>query len=75
MSGWGMSPRGPMGRGYDMVFPLSDHADFNELIEYVQRSRPENVLVTHGFPEFVYTLRDLGFKAQQLDPPEQGELL
>ena len=29
-------------------FPLSDHADFNHLLEYVKRSRPSLVLTCHG---------------------------
>jgi len=61
--------------GYDRIFPLSDHADFPELLEYVELAQPEKILVTHGFPEFVYTLRDMGFAADHLKPPEQGELL
>jgi Cft2 family RNA processing exonuclease len=75
MSGWGLSGRSPVFMGYDRVFPLSDHADFNELLEYVELAKPEKVLVTHGFPEFVYSLRDMGFVAEHLVPPEQGELL
>jgi len=32
-------------------FPLSDHADFNQLLEYVARLNPKTVYVTHGFVE------------------------
>ncbi|MFQ6103170.1 MAG: MBL fold metallo-hydrolase RNA specificity domain-containing protein [Candidatus Glassbacteria bacterium] len=75
ISGWGLSGRRSSWMAYDTIFPLSDHADFNELIDYARRVQPERILVTHGFREFVYTLRDLGFRADHLIPPEQGELL
>jgi len=32
----------------DRAFPLSDHADFNQLIEYVERSSPKKIYCTHG---------------------------
>jgi len=75
MTGWAMTRWGPASSGYDRVFPLSDHADFPELLEYVELAQPEKILVTHGFPEFVYTLREMGFAADHLEPREQGELL
>ncbi len=34
---------------HDTVFPLSDHADFRQLLEYVQYSKPKMVYTTHGF--------------------------
>jgi putative mRNA 3-end processing factor len=75
LTGWALSRWNRSSMGYDRIFPLSDHADFPELLEYVELARPEKILVTHGFPEFVYTLRDMGFAADHLEPPEQGELL
>ena len=41
------------------AFPLSDHADFRELISFIRRCRPKRVLTFHGgamtrgFPEYV----------------------
>jgi hypothetical protein len=41
------------------AFPLSDHADFRELISFIRRCRPKRVLTVHGgamtkgFPEYV----------------------
>lgn len=32
-------------------FPLSDHADFIELLSYVEELKPKEVYVTHGFSE------------------------
>ncbi len=39
MKGWGST---------DKVFPLSDHADFKEIIEYVERSGPRRIFCCHG---------------------------
>jgi len=57
----------------DLVLPLSDHADFNELVEYVRRAEPEKVYTVHGTPGFAAHLRDLGFDARHL-PQRQMEL-
>jgi putative mRNA 3-end processing factor len=75
VTGWAVAGRGRSFAGFDEVFPLSDHADYNELLEYVKLVEPAKILVTHGFPEFVYSLRDMGYAADHLVPPEQGELL
>ena len=62
--------------GVDAAFPLSDHADFNELIEFVRQVRPRRVFTTHGFAaDFAATLRDLGFDAEALVHAEQLTLL
>ena len=34
---------------FEQVFPLSDHADFDDLIAYVRAVRPRTVLTYHGF--------------------------
>ncbi len=36
-------------KGFDKLFPLSDHSDFKQLIEYIECSNPKMVLTTHGF--------------------------
>ncbi len=50
----------------DHVIPLSDHADFNDLIEFARRVNPKKIYTTHGFHEFPRYLRDLGFDAEML---------
>jgi len=43
----------------DAVFPLSDHADYDDLIRYVDLVRPKRVLTVHGFAaEFARDLRE-----------------
>lgn len=43
-TGWAASTRFPV----DEAFPLSDHADFNEIVQYVQDAKPKTVYCCHG---------------------------
>lgn len=71
-TGWAMESSCKYRSGVDAAFPLSDHADFNELIELVRQVRPRRVFTTHGFAaEFAATLRDLSFDAEALVAAEQ----
>jgi Cft2 family RNA processing exonuclease len=73
-TGWAID-RGTRYRlGVDHALPLSDHADFDQLIEAVERVAPREIYCTHGPSEFVDHLRDMGFNAFPLDPPRQGRL-
>jgi len=47
----------------DKSFALSDHADFDELVRYVEEARPREVYTLHGFDEFRDHLRQRGFSA------------
>lgn len=66
VSGWGVDSNARYKFGVDVVIPLSDHADYYDLIEYVRQAEPKEVLVTHGAPDFAQHLRQLGFKARYL---------
>ena len=71
-TGWAMESSCKYRSGVDAAFPLSDHADFHELIEFVRQVRPRRVFTTHGFSaDFAATLRDLGFDAAALVAAEQ----
>ncbi len=71
-TGWAMESSCKYRSGVDAAFPLSDHADFNELVEFVRQVRPRRVFTTHGFAaDFAATLRDLGFDAEALVAAEQ----
>lgn len=74
LSGWGMDSKARFRLGVDDVLPYSDHADFNELIEYVTKVNPREVYCTHGFDNFVSALRSRGFNAKPLFKPIQLEL-
>ena len=61
-SGWALYSRSQF-KG----FCLSDHADFNGLLSFVERVSPKKVHCVHGFAhEFAATLRSKGFDAADL---------
>lgn len=66
LTGWALDPGAKESYGTDEVIPLSDHADFSELIEYVKKALPQKIYTLHGFPEFVSHLKDLGYDAERL---------
>jgi putative mRNA 3-end processing factor len=47
-TGWATKSEFAFGAGFDLTYPLSDHADFEELCEIVKRADPEKVLVLKG---------------------------
>ncbi len=69
---WGTSRR----LGVDAAFPLSDHADYADLITYVERVRPQEVYTVHGFAqELARDLQRRGWNAQALRSGQQLKLL
>jgi len=74
-TGWAVESSCRFRYGADAAFPLSDHADFPDLIEMVKQVGPRKVYTLHGFAaDFAGTLRALGFDAQSLSEDEQLEL-
>ena len=66
-SGWAQSTRFSFGRRSDYSIPLSDHCDFDDLVDLVVKSEAEQVYTIHGFvEEFAEHLRKLGINAQPL---------
>jgi Cft2 family RNA processing exonuclease len=74
VTGWAMDRGARFRYGVDHALPLSDHADFDELIACVERVGPEVVYCTHGPVEFVASLRDLGYNAYPLGQESQLRL-
>lgn len=75
LTGWALDPGCRFRHQADAAFPLSDHADFPELMEMVRRVAPRRVLTLHGFAtEFAAHLRQQGFEAWALNALEQLEL-
>jgi putative mRNA 3-end processing factor len=64
LTGWAVDPGAKKRYGVDEVIPLSDHADFKELMAYVKKAQPGKIYTVHGFPEFVDYLKDAGFDAE-----------
>ena len=73
LSGWANSENG-IRFGGDHCIPLSDHADFQELLDFVKQVNPQKVYTTHGFEEFPFHLRDLGYDAELLKETGQTSL-
>ncbi|MFZ8908123.1 MAG: exonuclease [Nitrosopumilaceae archaeon] len=66
-SGWAKSTKFNFGRRTDYSIPMSDHCDFDELVNMVVKSGAEKVYTIHGFvEEFAEHLRKLGINAQPL---------
>ena len=51
----------------DHAIPLSDHADYDELLAAVDQVAPRVVYCTHGPESFVDCLRSAGHNAHVLD--------
>jgi Cft2 family RNA processing exonuclease len=66
LSGWALDRSTKFRLGVDEAIPLSDHADFAELIHFVEKVQPTRVYTTHGPSAFADHLRRLGFDAQHL---------
>jgi len=73
LSGWGLDPHARYRYGVDEMIPMSDHADFDELLEYVRESAPTRVYTVHGTPAFARHLREQGVEAYHL-PSHQPSL-
>ena len=69
LTGWaagaGVKPWG-RGRPGDASLPYSDHADFNDLVGYVEAVRPRQVYTVFGFPDLADHLRRKGYSAIHL---------
>ncbi len=75
MTGWALQPSAKYRYGVDEIFPLSDHADYPELIETVQTVKPRRVYLVHGYTQqFGADLRALGYDARSLERADQLEL-
>ena len=74
VTGWAKDEATKYRLGVDHALPLTDHADYDQLVETVRRVEPREVFCTHGPPEFADHLRDLGFNAYPLQPPAQRQL-
>ncbi|MFH0897854.1 MAG: MBL fold metallo-hydrolase [Candidatus Bathyarchaeota archaeon] len=60
----------------DATFPLSGHADFKQLVNYVEHAKPKELFTVHGFKkDFAsYISRKLGIRARELPPLKQSNL-
>lgn len=57
MTGWAIDGRQNSWYRSDTAFPFSDHADFDDLIRYIEMTSPRNIYLIHGFGEFADHLK------------------
>lgn len=74
LSGWGMDPSARFRYNVDEVIPLSDHAGYDDLLEYIRRVKPKKIFTTHGPKDYPQFLRSQGYDAYPLQQATQQEL-
>ncbi len=72
VTGWATHERTREKLGVDHAVPLSDHADYDELFEAIERVSPRAIYCTHGPLSFVDRLREHGLNAYPLDDKAMG---
>lgn len=74
ITGWALDAGAIYRYQCDAAFPLSDHADFADLLRFVELVQPKRVLTLHGFArEFAQTLRERGVEAWAIGQDNQLE--
>jgi DNA ligase-1 len=72
ITGWALDPGAQYRYQCDAAFPLSDHADYPDLLAFVERVQPRRVFTLHGFAqEFAQTLRARGVEAWAIGEANQ----
>ena len=75
ITGWALDPWMMPRNRYDAAFPLSDHADYDDLLRFVTAVAPRLVYTVHGFAtEFASDLRARGIEAWALGRENQLDL-
>ena len=67
LTGWAASDNRRWRSWADASLLYSDHADFNELVAYVEAVQPSLVYTVFGFPDLAAKLRSQGYPAVHLD--------
>jgi len=67
LTGWALDPRLKYRYGVDEAIPLSDHADYRQLVEYVIAAQPRKVYTVHGSPKLAPILQQKGIEARHLE--------
>lgn len=72
ISGWALDSSCRYRYGVEAAYPISDHADYPDLLEAVKRVSPSKVWTLHGYAsEFADVLRRQGCDALALSEPDQ----
>lgn len=74
VTGWGLDASARFRYRCDEAFPLSDHADYDELLDYVEQVNPKVVYTLHGSAAgFASDLRARGIEAWSMVSENQLE--
>lgn len=71
LTGWALGKGAEYRYGVDACIPLSDHADYEALLRYIELAQPRKVLLNHGWRDFVWRLKRMGIEASYLEANEQ----
>lgn len=76
VSGWAVDRSARYRLGVHAAFPLSDHADYDDLLAYVKRVNPKQVFTIYGFAaDLAADLCAMGYAARPLNGPMQYRLV
>jgi Cft2 family RNA processing exonuclease len=74
VTGWAVHGRARFQLGVDYAIPISDHADYDELLDAIRRVAPRRVYCTHGPESFADCVREAGFDAHVLGRATQRRM-
>jgi Cft2 family RNA processing exonuclease len=66
LTGWAIDDGARRRFGADIALPLSDHADYDDLLDAIERVGASKIFCTHGPDKFVDHLRERGLPAFRL---------
>jgi len=76
LTGWATDPASVRWYRTDAAFPLSDHCDFDSLVQYAERTGAREIITHGGFAEqLAASLRERGRDARAVGRPLQLKLL
>ncbi len=74
LTGWALLKGAQYRYGVEQALPFSDHADFDELLELIERVAPKKIFTHHGYRDFADELCKRGHDAQCAKPDAQLSL-
>lgn len=74
VTGWAVDPSTKYKWGVDYALPLSDHADFDELLETVRLVGASEIYCMHGPADFVGHLQAAGYSARPVSGSYQTRM-
>jgi putative mRNA 3-end processing factor len=74
-SGWAVNHKYRCFMGTDYAMPISDHCDFQELIDVVKLCNAKKIYTFHGYSsDFAQSLRKMGFDAEPIQQKRKRQV-